>query len=111
MAAVIAKLPEPVPGPPGPPGGDGPPGPPGAPGEIDYELLATEVIKRLPPIYIPAKDGTIEVYLGEELPPMKFIVTTEEGVPTQTPVTKHLGDVVVIRLLERDHTATKTKQE
>lgn len=62
------------------------------------------IIANLPPIYIPAKEETLEVHLGEELPPMRFIVTTESGTPTQTPVVKHLSELVTIRLVPVDVT-------
>ena len=98
-----------LPGPPGPPslpGELGPPGPPGpvfVPDEDFINLIVAEVIKKLPPIYIPAEEGTVEVYLGDNLPPMRFIVTTESGIPTQAPVSKHLSDLVIIRMVPKQN--------
>lgn len=65
-------------------------------------LTIEEILEELPPIYIPATEGTVEVRLGEDLPPMKFIVTTEKGIPTQDPVSKYLSETVTIRLVPRE---------
>ena len=80
----------------GPPG---PQGPPGKDAKLDYDKLAGEVVKRLPPVRIQIGQRVIEARLGEKisLPPIRMEIQHPNGqVRFQE---KPLGGIIAIRLV------------